>query len=278
MSLSAIGGNPAVWVSALSALLMLGGCGQPEGIAVVRVSELAGPCEIVWDSDRFPIVPRDLEYEQVRTAAAFQGGSRWSGGHLVAMGWVEEDGSIARLQLDLGPTHGYRATYMPTNEHRESLQPEMQQAISYVVWRDGVRVAAARDVNAVIQYVPKDPDPAAGPFASHGRPGTLFLHAAFDVVDAAGDTQCHIVAVHARADAARDELYDPSWLEPRPSAAIVEEDAVWTSPTFEGDVEPTRELIRAEDAPSDPGGDAPDMETRGDTLFEISRGGGNSCG
>lgn len=277
MSCSSSTRSMARGLGALAALGVLG-CAEPQGIALLRVSELEGPCETAWESG-YPVIPSDLEYERIRTAAAFQGGSRWSGGQLIATGWREADGSVARLQIDLGPGRGYQATYMPTHPLRDetSLRIGMEQAISYVVWRDGERIAAARDVAAVIQYAPHRPDDAAGPFGRHDRPGTLFLHAAFEVVDEAGRPECHVVAMHARADAERDELYDPSWFEPNPSALIVEDDTRWIPPTFDGDREPSADLVVASEAAADPGGAAPGMDALGPTLFDHSVGGGNLC-
>jgi hypothetical protein len=250
----------------VAAAALASGCGQGKtGIAYLRSTALDGPCPITQPTHNFPstcvgVCGVDdlvsLPYTRAHGVAAFEGGSQWSGGDLVAVAWSEEDGSVHRLYFDFGPKRGYGVSATTQAE---------DQGVGYVIWNEGQRTFGATKVLGALDLQSSAATDSFGRSTNTGVAvaSALLTHIAFEGQDASGATQCRVVGLHAANDHERTEPYDPSWLVPNPTALIV----AGKAPSFTGDVAPSNALVAPAAAPRDPGGAAPTMTFKQSTSL-----------
>jgi hypothetical protein len=237
------------------------GCGQatPKGIAFMRLTEQPGSCGVTMPVgpmgvDQLPPLPS----RSVHGVASFEGGSRWASGDLVAIAWQDPDGTIGRIQVDIGPERGFGVSDFPTS----APNPHPQQAFGYVEWKDGQRKFTATQVFGILNYQPDTsgdtsvlPDLGGTPDPNpHRPPAAFFSHIAIDGVGPQGEAQCRILGLHA---ATHDRVgdYDPSWLLPNPTMLFVDGAAA----TYADDKAPSVHLVKPSAATPDPGGEAPKL-------------------
>jgi hypothetical protein len=220
------------------------GC-APTGASFMHAIELPGTCEsyISQRQDggalpRYDFTPLDtMQFTRIHAATAFEGGSQWSGGNVIAAGWRDADGTVWRLQIDIGPERGYGITYVEDSA-------TLQQGIGLVAWRNGTRVFTTQRVFGAMNYI-----------ADHrNAPQSLFGRFAFNGTDANGQPVCRVLGVHAAPDVERTDPYDPTWLRPEPSILFR-----GTAPSYTSDAPPSDHVAAAGEAGADPGGTAPHM-------------------
>ncbi len=250
-----------------AAFLALSGCQEAArpGVGYLHVTELPGACPVTQPLIDWPMACPDdnrkcavtalttLPFERQRAASAFQGGSRWPGGNLIASGWQTADGTIGRMQVDLGPTRGYGPSVFPWTDPEGR---EVQQSIGYNEWKDGQRrFAATKVVSGLLEFYQDDSLGVHRGRDTHEQ--HLFALIAFDGVGPAGEAQCRIVGLHAMRDYDRFLPYDPTWLAPDPTGHLVN----GAAPTFAAETAPTANLIEPAGAPADPGGEMPFIDS-----------------
>ncbi len=250
------------------------GSGRP-GVAYLRIAAMDGPCTATQPISGVPrLCPidnlrcavdkmLDLPFTRAQATVAFEAASQWPGGNLVAVAWQGADGSIGRLQIDLGPNRGYGLSHfpypspaVPSGQTFGGMAPPpdgVQQAIGYVEWQGSERRFAATSVTSgLINY--------GGLFVAGSvmpDPRAMYVHVAFDGVGPNGEAKCRVIGMHVSGDYDRFNAYDPSWLEPDPGI-LLGNDRVWP-PSFAGDKAPTVATLAPAAAPADPGGVAPPM-------------------
>ena len=271
-------------MSRWSWLLVLAACSaKPQGVAYLRITSMeghcpatqpVGPCTI--DNSHCDVEHMtDLPFDRAQATAAFEASARWADGNLIALGFQTSDGAIGKLQVDLGPNRGYGLsdfpypTQVPGYVETTPPPPEgVQQGIGYVEWKDGQRVFAATSVTSgVINYGAIDPTEATTLDAN-----TTYIHVAFDGVEADGLAACRVVGAHVVRNYDRFNAYDPSWLDPDPSAIMYQGET--SPPTFDGDTAPTANLVDPGSAPADPGGAAPALPLVASRYFYAEAMGG----
>jgi len=250
---------------------VLAGCTteMPAGIAYIRLTEMDGTCGInepggadASDADKFMAQFEDLPYRRVHATAAFRGGGTFDGGHAITIPWQDEDGTISRLFIAVGPNRGYGATMLPNTS---SLIYE--QSTGLVEWQGGERRFAAKSAIGYLAYtMSNDNEDDRGP-------GHLYTMLAFDGVGPAGQARCRIAGVHATTSHDRFENYDPAWLEFDPSAMIVDRSV----PTHAGDTAPSANLVAPEEAASDPGSPPPQLGPNSPPVLSNGASGGGAC-
>lgn len=238
---------------------LLAGCTDeaPRGIAVVRLSDLPGSCPVKdacgsgAPTANGAVLDGEFPYVRSRAVASFQASSRFTGGAAIAVGWKDEAGQIGLVQAELSPTRGYGIALVPETT-REGDPTKPPQAVGYGLWKDGALVfTPKRFIGGFVNYLPGPRDDgAAGPLP----PSKAYVLLITEGVNAAGETRCQVVAVHASADRERTEPWDPDWLRMRPQMLSL---AGREAPTFAGVAAPTAVVQAVEQAPADPGGSAP---------------------
>jgi hypothetical protein len=250
-----------VWIAAIA------GCTAevPSGIAYIRLTESTGACGIVDAADASPerttefiAQLTELPYRRVHATAAFQGSGLWSDGHNIAMPWRDEDGTISRFFVDIGPNRGYGVSILPNTS---SLV--FEQAAGLVQWQGTERRFAGLEARGYVAYGKGD----------DLQPSTLFGIVAFDGVGPANEPLCRVVAVHATTTHERFEDYDPTWLAPDPSVMIVDRER----PTLADDAAPGDHRVAPANAAADPGGVPPLLEQHAPFIFSNGASGGGAC-
>jgi hypothetical protein len=272
-------------MSRWSLLLVVAACTKtPPGVAYLRITSMPGPCPATQ-----PVGPCTIEnshcdvehmtalpFDRAQATVAFEPSPRWTGGNLIALGFQTSAGAIGRLQVDVGPNRGYGLSDFPfpspvAGAPGEATPPPpegVQQGIGYVEWKDGRRIFAATSVTSgVINYGGINPTEV-----SSLDPNTTYIHVAFDGIDADGLAACRIVGAHVMRDYDRFNTYDPSWLDPDPTAILYQDQA--GPPSFAGDAAPTAMLVDPGAAPPDPGGRAPALPQVASRYFYLENNGG----
>jgi hypothetical protein len=253
----------------IACCLLLGGCEDKiSGIAFLHVTALDEACpppeyEGHVDLDALAQLP----YERAHAVAAYQGGSAWDGGDVIAIAWRDDDGTISRLFFDVGPARGFGiSTPMPTDT---LIWPE---STGFVQWNGDERRFAAVSANGVFNYG-KTGNPHDFRPGDTYEPGELYAHLAFDGIGPAGEPRCMVLGVHATPDRERVDPYDPSWLTPTPGVMFTGN----SQPTFVGDVPPGDAPVAPALAGPDPGGPPPALEVHLPTTAVNGGDGSGGC-
>ena len=255
----------------VATLVVIPACvAQPEvGVAYVRLTESTGTCGISVPTDQSDPMAvdkmiRDLtsaEFRGIHAQAAFEGGSQWEGGNLIAIPWIDPDGTIGRFFVDVGPDRGYGITIFSSTA--SVLGPEYEEATGLVQWNGTTRVFAGQAAHGVINYTQD---------AAH-KPRELFALLAFDGIGPAGEPLCRMVGLHGNRSHDRFERYDPSWMAAAPSLLITACMAAScpAAPTFSDEHAPNSDLVDPVGAGADPEGAPPSVEQR--APYYLSNGG-----
>jgi hypothetical protein len=153
----------------------------------------------------------------------------------------------AFFDVDLGPGRGYGSGVFPFYGPDPGTH---QQALGYSEWKDGVRTFTPHAAFGAINYFRTTVE-------GKGTWTVLYAHVGFEGVDAFGATSCRILGANAESNRVRQDGYDPTWVDPRPSETFIDSGA---SPTFT-DPAPTSDLVTAAQAGPDPGGAPPIFQT-----------------
>jgi len=242
----------------VTALAVLAGCpadeSHPTGIALIRVSEVAGPCPIDTLNGHARI-PTDLPFRRAKATAAFRASERFDGGHIITVGYQDEDARLGHIDLEVPAERGYGIA-----DYRDQVKV---QAAGFAEWQGGTLLYAGERVDGYLNY-----------FSAQGSdlPGKVYALLAFDAIDG-----CRIVAVHASAEVERVTPFDPTWLVPRPGLLITNQGGTQTTPAFDDLNMPGTGTVPPQDAPADPGEPAPAMPTHGPNAFSDGGGGDSPC-
>jgi len=242
------------WIG-VAGCIWLAGCQEEDGggIAFLHIGELDGPCPAYSQNviDRLEVLP----FRRAHAIAAYQGGSAWDGGNLIAIAWQDADGTVGRLYYDIGPDRGYGIT-APAPAFDAMGPREYQETTGLVQWNGDVRTFGALRSFGIVNYR-TDAPPGAATDELHGH-GEFFAQMAYEGGDDDGDVVCRVIGVHAHPTRDRVDPYDPSWLAPNPGVMM----SVTVAPTFAGDTAPSTDLVAPALAGADPGGPAPRMYIR----------------
>lgn len=245
--------------------LLLAACAEtpPQGLALVRVTEIDGVCPLEQDNNYgLTRIPTDLPFRRAKATAAFRESEAYPGGHFIAVGYQDPEGRVGMIQYEVPPDRGYGIA-----QYKDMV---IRQGAGFAEWQNDQLLFAGRSVNGYLNYLSTED--------GEKMPAKVYSLLAFDAKDPAGADLCRIVAIHATAQYERVTDYDVAWLEPRPGLIITSEGGALSTPALDNLVAPSAVPVAPAVAPPDPGAPARRMEHQGPRSFpDPSWGGGSPC-